>query len=119
MRLPDELTVRYAEDFVVAAYESAGKPRRCADHSLLVGGLLAEEGCSPTLVVAGILHDVVEDTCVTEAEVRQRFGDEIGGLVAAVTEDPTIPAFAARKAALRASVRAGGPDVQRIYAADK
>ena len=39
--------------------------------------------------------------------------------VAAVTEDPTIEDYAARKAALREHVARSGPDAQAVFAADK
>lgn len=45
------------------------------------------------LVLAGLLHDAVEDTDVTLDEVRERFGDRVTVLVAAVTkpEDVGVP----------------------------
>jgi (p)ppGpp synthase/HD superfamily hydrolase len=39
------------------------------------------------LIVAGLLHDVVEDTDATLETVRARFGAEIGALVRAVSKD--------------------------------
>ncbi|MCA1789423.1 MAG: HD domain-containing protein, partial [Thioalkalivibrio sp.] len=39
------------------------------------------------LIVAGLLHDVVEDTNTTLEEVRQRFGDAVADLVRAVSKD--------------------------------
>jgi (p)ppGpp synthase/HD superfamily hydrolase len=49
---------------------------------------------------AAILHDVVEDTPVTEAEVRELFGDDVGDLVMEVTNasKPEDGNRAARKA---------------------
>ena len=39
--------------------------------------------------VAGILHDVVEDTSITLAELQAEFGEEVARLVAAVSEQKT------------------------------
>jgi ribosomal protein S18 acetylase RimI-like enzyme len=46
------------------------------------------------LIVAGVLHDVVEDTHATSDDVRERFGDEVADLVMAVSKDDA--AMAAR-----------------------
>ncbi len=42
----------------------------------------------PYLQVAGILHDVVEDTDVKIREVRSRFGDRVADIVKLVTDQP-------------------------------
>jgi (p)ppGpp synthase/HD superfamily hydrolase len=88
-------------------------------HPLEVAALLASRGFDDEIVAAGLLHDVVEDTDTGLDEVRLRFGDRIAETVAAVTEDPTIADYHARKAALRDQVAAAGPDAQAVYAADK
>ena len=43
------------------------------------------------LVVAALLHDVIEDAGVTKEEVAQRFGSAVADLVAEVTDDKTLP----------------------------
>jgi (p)ppGpp synthase/HD superfamily hydrolase len=88
-------------------------------HPLEVAALLSSRGFDDDVVAAGLLHDVVEDTDTDLEEVRRRFGDRIAETVAAVTEDPTIDDYRARKAALRDQVAAAGPDAQAVYAADK
>jgi (p)ppGpp synthase/HD superfamily hydrolase len=55
-------------------------------HPLAVGRLLQDEGFPQTVVAAGILHDTVEDTPVTLAEVRERFGEEVAEIVDGCTE---------------------------------
>ena len=37
-------------------------------------------------ILAGMLHDVVEDTVMTDEEIRQEFGDEVALLVDGVTK---------------------------------
>jgi guanosine-3',5'-bis(diphosphate) 3'-pyrophosphohydrolase len=44
----------------------------------------------PTLV-AGILHDTVEDTDTTPQELRCRFGEEVAAIVLEVTDDKVLP----------------------------
>ena len=88
-------------------------------HPLEVASLLWARGYDEEVVVAGILHDLIEDTGALAEDVRERFGDRVTEIVLAVTEDPTIARFAERKAALRAQVARGGPDVIAVYAADK
>lgn len=41
----------------------------------------------PNLIAAGLLHDVIEDTEITEETVRGIFGDDIADLVMEVTKD--------------------------------
>ncbi len=45
----------------------------------------------PELIMAGFLHDTVEDTGVTLAELEQRFGPDVASLVAEVTDDKSLP----------------------------
>lgn len=55
-------------------------------HPYAVGMLLLEARCPTEVVIAGILHDVIEDTPVTLAQLRQQFGDEIAEIVAQCSE---------------------------------
>ena len=88
-------------------------------HPLEVAALLVSRGCDEEVVAAALLHDVVEKSDADVDEVRERFGARIARTVAAVSEDAAIADYHKRKAALRASVAAGGPDVHAVYAADK
>jgi (p)ppGpp synthase/HD superfamily hydrolase len=88
-------------------------------HPLEVGALLHNTGHSEVVVAAGILHDTVEDTEIRAGDIADRFGDEVAGLVATMTEDPQIESFEERKSALRRQIVEGGRDAAAIYAADK
>ena len=55
-------------------------------HPLWVGIILAQLEMDKETIVAGILHDVVEDTVMTDEEIRQEFGDEVALLVDGVTK---------------------------------
>lgn len=89
------------------------------DHSLGVAELLAEHSYPDEVLAAGLLHDVAEHAEVEPASLRDRFGDEVVELVAALTEDPSIPDYEERKKEHREQVAAAGPQAQAIFAADK
>jgi GTP diphosphokinase / guanosine-3',5'-bis(diphosphate) 3'-diphosphatase len=63
------------------------------NHPLAVAALLATEGgvVDADLLVAALLHDTVEDTDTSTAELLQRFGTTVCNLVAEVTDDKSLP----------------------------
>ncbi len=107
-----------------AAHVHAGQ-RRQADgapfllHPLEVACLLYDAGASDDVIVAGVLHDVIEKTDVDADDLRARFGVSVATLVLAVSEDQRITGYAERKAALCEQVARAGHDALMILAADK
>lgn len=89
------------------------------EHPLEVGRLLHDAGAADHVIAAGVLHDTLEKTPTDADELRRRFGSTVAGLVAAVSEDPSVRGYRARKAALRRQVVAAGEDAATIFAADK
>jgi (p)ppGpp synthase/HD superfamily hydrolase len=69
--------------------------------------------------VAGILHDVLEDTDATADELQALFGTDIAQLVGALTQDPSIRKYQERKAALRRQIVDAGADAAAVSLADK
>src|SRR5438270_3060909 len=61
------------------------------EHPLAVAGILADLEMDRETVAAALLHDVVEDTSITNEEVAQLFGQEIANLVDGVTKLTRIP----------------------------
>ncbi len=55
-------------------------------HPCAVAQILIELGLDSATVAAAFLHDVIEDTPVTEEDIRKDFGEEILGLVLGVTK---------------------------------
>ncbi|NLO91612.1 MAG: HD domain-containing protein [Elusimicrobia bacterium] len=86
---------RYAQAFYFAlrAHESQfrkGTGRPYIEHPVRVAALLLELHAEPELVVAGFLHDVVEDTGCGVPEIKAIFGQRAAALVAAVSENKTL-----------------------------
>jgi (p)ppGpp synthase/HD superfamily hydrolase len=60
------------------------------DHPLEVGWLLCWDGQSEEVIAAGLLHDVLEKTGTTSAELARLFGTRIVRLVESVSDDPSV-----------------------------
>jgi len=82
-------------DVIQRAYEfsaSVHKGQRRASgepyltHPLQVAGIIADLRLDVPSVATGLLHDTVEDTLATLAQIEQHFGTEIAGLVDGVTK---------------------------------
>ena len=69
------------------------------NHVLEVATLLADasEGKDPDLVIAGLLHDLVEDQGVSVDEVATKFGMGVAALVLEVTDDKSLPSAERRQ----------------------
>ncbi len=76
--------------FDIAYHAHEGQFRKSGEayiiHPLWVGIILAELELDKETIVAGILHDVVEDTVMTEEEITKEFGAEVALLVDGVTK---------------------------------
>ena len=76
--------------YEVAARAHAGQVRRSGDpfitHPLAVATILAELGMNSETLCAALLHDTVEDTSYTLAELRRGFGNDVANLVDGVTK---------------------------------
>jgi len=89
----DAAAVRRALEFADRAHE--GQRRKSgipyADHPFEVCRILAENGMDEATVMAGVLHDVVEDTEIPVAEIGKLFGEEVAFLVEGVTKMALLP----------------------------
>lgn len=58
----------------------------------LVRVLAVEAGVDDSVaLMAAVLHDTIEDTDTTEAELRERFGEAVARVVVEVTDDKRLP----------------------------
>jgi guanosine-3',5'-bis(diphosphate) 3'-pyrophosphohydrolase len=87
--------------YVFAAKVHEGQQRLSGEpylvHPLEVAGILAEMRLDPAAVIAGLLHDTLEDTLTTAGELRRLFGDEVGFLVEGLTKIAKIEFTSARE----------------------
>jgi (p)ppGpp synthase/HD superfamily hydrolase len=109
----------------VALEAHAGQLRKSAAqvpyavHPLHVAILLARWGQEDDVVVAGLLHDVVEDCDTwTLARVEAEFGREVARIVGELTEDKSR-AWEERKRAAVEHVPRMSPQAATVKAADK
>jgi GTP diphosphokinase / guanosine-3',5'-bis(diphosphate) 3'-diphosphatase len=119
--LPQRLVSRAdAIRFLLDAYEGARvRPGKGLPHAQTVSDVLRDAGTDATTQLAGLLHDVVEDTPRTLDDVRGTFGDDIAETVGALTEDREIDRYGPRTLALRLQIEAAGGAVLDIALADK
>ena len=95
--MSDTLKIIRALDFAARKHAAqkrkghAGEPY--INHLAEVALMLAEatQGRDSNLIIAGLLHDVIEDQGVSHAELREQFGDDVADLVVEVTDDKSLP----------------------------
>ena len=90
-------------------------------HLLGVASLVLEDGGDEEEAVAAVLHDLVEDTDATVADVRGRFGERVARIVDACTDayERPKPAWRPRKETYIDHLRIAEPDELRVALADK
>lgn len=76
--------------YVYSAKVHQGQVRKSGEpyliHPLEVAGILAQLRLDEASIVAGLLHDTVEDTLATIEEIKELFGDEVALIVDGVTK---------------------------------
>ncbi len=82
--------------YVFAGRAHKGQTRRSGEpylsHPLEVTSMLADLKLDNTTLVAGLLHDVLEDTDINAADLQENFGKEVADLVEGVTKISLVQA---------------------------
>ena len=117
----------YESALALAARAHQGQVRKAGDdpyvvHVVHVSVILLRHGFSEDVVIAGLLHDIVEDQDVPLADIEARFGPAVAEMVAALTErkregDVERP-WAVRKQEALDKLRRASPEAVAVKAAD-
>jgi (p)ppGpp synthase/HD superfamily hydrolase len=94
------------------------------EHPMAVALIIDRLGFDEEIVIAGLLHDVVEDTDVPLDQIHQTFGDRVAGIVAACSEEKLDVqgrkrAWIDRKTDHLEMVRRSGDEIRAVVLADK
>ncbi|MCM1308820.1 MAG: HD domain-containing protein [Butyrivibrio sp.] len=123
------MTQRYEEALAFARTAHAGALRKGTDipyitHPMETAEIAAEMTDDEDVVIAALLHDVVEDTKYTASDIEKRFGRRVAELVLEESEDKRRGESAAstwlvRKQETIAHLRHASREVKLIALADK
>ena len=84
----DRERIKQAYDFIIekhsTQFRKSGEPYY--HHLVEVAYILASLQCGPDTIIAGLLHDVVEDTDVTVEEIKKKWGEDVSKIVDALTK---------------------------------
>jgi (p)ppGpp synthase/HD superfamily hydrolase len=88
-------------------------------HPVAVAMILLRAGCTDELIIAGLLHDTVEDAQIPLDYIRDHFGERVAFIVAGCSEpDKSLP-WEERKQHTIEYLRTAPLDVRLVTCADK
>ena len=88
-------------------------------HPLAVGIILAKAGCSDDVIIAGILHDTIEDTSITLDSLRDTFGKKVSMIVEGASEPDKSLSWEDRKRHTIEYLKTAPMEVRLVACADK
>ena len=88
-------------------------------HPFTVGMILHKAGCSDDIVIAGLLHDVIEDTKYTKEDIEKRFGKKIADIVDGVSESDKSQPWKVRKQETIDYIKSASIEEKLVECADK
>lgn len=89
------------------------------NHLIEVASLLANVAkvSDKDVIIAGVLHDILEDTVALETEIMERFGENVFHYVKSVTDDKALPLEVRRQRQLQ-SIAGASREIRLIKLAD-
>lgn len=87
-------------------------------HPIMVALMLQKHGFSDVVVAAGLAHDLLEVTEMTEQELKNELGNKVTEIVQAVSNDDSL-AWEDKKKQYIESVRNGPEGAKAVCVADK
>jgi (p)ppGpp synthase/HD superfamily hydrolase len=117
----NELLIHKAIEFAAVKHRDQkrkGTETPYITHLMEVYGILAASDCDEETVIAGILHDTVEDTDTEIEEIIALFGENVATLVASESENKS-KTWQERKQQTIDELRTAPINVKRICCADK
>ncbi|MDQ7823504.1 MAG: HD domain-containing protein [Candidatus Eremiobacteraeota bacterium] len=88
-------------------------------HPLNAAAILIEAGCEDEVIAAALLHDTLEDTRTTAADLAAEFGPEVTAFVEAVSQSDKSRSWEERKESTVASLRSMNERCLLVEIADK
>lgn len=88
-------------------------------HPVAVAMILMRAACDEDVVIAGLLHDTLEESCATPKQIRDEFGRRVLELVEAATEPKRSAPWEDRKSHTIEALRQAPKDLKLLIAADK
>jgi len=107
---------------VIKAFEDKKRIKEdinLAVHSITVGYMLKDIGCSEDVIISGFLHDIIEDTEYDYEYLKENFGDKIAGNVLMVSENMNISDWVDRKKEFLERFKNASVTILLIELADK
>lgn len=128
MNQENQLKYSYISDKIILALEFSARAHKDQfrkdelktpyfSHPAGIGLILAQTGCREEVVMAGILHDVIEDTEFTYEDIVESFGKEVADLVRWVSIPEETKGIAGKESYLKNLANAPA-EARLISAAD-
>jgi guanosine-3',5'-bis(diphosphate) 3'-pyrophosphohydrolase len=116
----------FLQALVFAAHKHRDHRRKDPNHSPYVNHLIEVADLlwrvggvrDPVLLTAAVLHDAIEDTHTSPAEIREYFGKEVLDLVLEVTDDKSLPQAVRKRLQVEHAAHIS-PQAKQLKVADK
>ncbi|MFQ5540961.1 MAG: HD domain-containing protein [Candidatus Paceibacteria bacterium] len=88
-------------------------------HPVMVSMKLKEYSFKDVAIAAALVHDVLEDTPITQEHLGEELGAEVLEIVLSVSEDKSLPSWEERKKAYAQKVHSGSENAWAVSIADR